>query len=566
MKYELRNINTKLKRSTKRFAFQRMSGLWMVFFCLFATQTFAQKVTAKVDSTQIKIGEEIKFSLSVEADTTATIVFPEGNNLFLPLELLEAYDTDTVKQDANYNLIKEYGITQFDSGTYYIPKLKILINEKAFFTDSIRVAVADVPVDTLKQQMFDIKKITAVDKGSSNWWIYLLIVLGLMALFGAYFYFFVLQLREKQQKKKKAEIPPYDRALLQLNELDKSRLLLNSEYKGYYSELTNIVRQYIEEEVRIDALESTTAELIRKIEAQKDAGYLDLKDETIKNLKNVLQTADLVKFAKSKPDDAVVKADRNLVENIVVETKEAIPEISEEELRKDEEYKLRLLEEQRKKQRFRNTVIGVVGMIIAFGGLVGYATLEYVKENTYVGHSMGDLLEDEWVTSKYGTADFTISTPQVLKRITPIKVKDSASAISETDIYSYQSHLAPFSIDLAVTTFKQQPEITLDDIAEKILKKFEDEGATELLVFTEEYESPTGIEGLKIHGSGIFVDTLSPFSSTQEREYEAYIFQEGRGVQTLTMMYAEDDEDGKTLVDRILNSITLIEKKTTNDR
>jgi len=521
MKYELRNIHTKLQRSTERFSRLRMSTLLMVFFCLFATQTFAQKVTAKVDSTQIKIGEEIKFSLSVEADTTATIVFPEGKNIFLPLELLEAYDTDTVTQDAKYNLIKEYGITQFDSGTYYIPKLKILINEKPFFTDSIRVAVADVAVDTLKQKMFNIKKITAVDKGSSNWWIYLLIVLGLIALFGAYFYFFVFQLKEKKAKKKKAEIPPYDRALLQLNELDKSRLLLNSEYKGYYSELTNIVRQYIEEEVRIDALESTTAELIRKIEAQKDAGYLDLKDETIKNLKNVLQTADLVKFAKSKPDDAVVKADRNLVENIVVETKEAIPEISEEELRKDEEYKLKLIEEQRKKQRFRNTVIGVVAMIIAFGGLIGYATLEYVKENTYVGHSMGDLLEDEWI--------------------------------------------APFSIDLAVTTFKQKPEITLNDIAEKILKKFEDDGATNLLVFQDEYESPTGIEGIKIHGSGIFVDTLSPFSSTQERDYEVYIFQEGRGVQTLTMMYAEADEDGKKLVDRILSSIALIEKNT-NDR
>lgn len=566
MNTKVRNMNTKLLQSEVTKASLQMRAFWVVFFFLFTTIVAAQKVEAVVDSADIKIGEEIKLSLMVETDTTAKVVFPEGNNLFLPLELLEAYDADTVKQDATYSLIKKYGITQYDSGTYYIPKQKILINDKPFFTDSIRVAVADVVVDTLKQKMFDIKKITAVDKGSGTWWIYLLIVVGLIAIFGAYFYFFVLQLKEKKKKKKKAEIPPYDRALLQLNELDKSKLLLNSEYKDYYSELTNIVRQYIEEEVRIDALESTTAELIRKIEAQKDAGYLDLKDETIKNLKNVLQTADLVKFAKSKPDDSVVKADRNLVENIVVETKEAIPEISEEELRKDEEYQLRLLEEQRKKQRFRNTVIGVVAMIIAFGGLIGYATLQYVKENTYVGHSMGDLLEDEWVTSRYGTSDFTISTPQVLKRMTPIKAKDTVPLPSETDLYSYQSHLAPFSIDLEVITFKQKPEITLDDIAKKILKKFEEEGATKLIVKYDEYESPTGIKGLKMYGSGIFVDNLSPFSSTQEREYETYIFEEGRGVQTLTMMYAEDDEDGKTLVDRILNSIALIEETNNNDR
>ncbi|WP_298509570.1 hypothetical protein [uncultured Kordia sp.] len=554
-------MNKKLQRSGVTKAFSRMCVFGMLFFFLFTTQTFAQKVEAVVDSTQIKIGEEIKLSIMVEADTAATVVFPEGNNIFMPLELLEAYEADTVQQNAKYSLIKKYGVTQFDSGTYFIPKQKILINNKPYFTDSIRIAVADVVVDTLKQKMFDIKKITAVNKWSSTWWIYLLIVLGLIALFGAYFYFFVFQLKEKKKKKKKAEIPPYDRALLQLNELDKSRFLLNSEYKDYYSELTNIVRQYIEEEVRIDALESTTAELIRKIEAQKDAGYLDLKDETIKNLKNVLQTADLVKFAKSKPDDSVIKADRNLVENIVVETKEAIPEISDEELRKDEEYKLRLLEEQRKKQRFRNTVIGVVAMIIAFGGLIGYATLEYVKENTYVGHSMSDLLEDDWVASTYGTSDFIISTPKVLKRATPLKAKDTVPLPSKTDIYSYQSHLAPFSVSLGVTTFTQKPEITLDDIAEKIIKKFEDEGAKKFVVKYDEYESPSGIKGLKMYGTGIFVDDLSPFSSEQERAYEAYVFEEGRGIQTLIMMYAEDDEDGKTIVDRILNSITLKEEE-----
>jgi hypothetical protein len=562
MNIEVRNMNIKLQQSKVTKAFSGMHTLWGVVCMLFCTLSFAQKVEAVADSTNIKIGEEIKFSLMVEVDTAAMVVFPEGNNIFAPLELLEAYKTDTVRKDAKYSLIKKYGLTQFDSGKYYIPKQIVLINKKPFITDSIPVTVANVVVDTLTQPMFDIKKITAVDKGSGTWWIYVLIVLGLMALFAAYFYFFVFQLKEKKKKKKKAEIPPYDRALLQLKELDNSTLLLKSEYKSYYSELTNIVRQYIEEEVRIDALESTTAELITKIEAQKDAGYLDLKDDTIKNLKNVLQTADLVKFAKSKPDDSVVKADRNLVEHIVVETKEAIPEISEEELKKDEEYQLRLLEEQRKKQRFRNTVIGVVAMIIAFGGLIGYATLQYVKENTYIGHSMGDLLEDEWFTNRYGAAGFTISTPQVLKRITPLKTNDSISKLpAYTDVFMYQSHLAPFSIAFGVTTFTEKPEITLDDIAEQILKKFEEDGATELIVKYDEYESPTGIEGLKMFGSGTFVDEESPFGGTQDRAYESYIFEEGRGIQILTMLYAEDDEDGKTLVDRILSSITLLEEK-----
>lgn len=561
MNNELRIMNKKRQRSITQIPFFGMSCFWMVFFFLFAAYSFAQTITATVDSTQIKIGEEIKFSILVEADSTASIVFPKGDNLFAPLELLESYKADTLKKGGKYSLIKKYGLTQFDSGVYFIPKQKILINEKSFYTDSIRIAVADVPVDTLKQKMYEIKSLVSVEKGSSNWWKYLLIILGLLAVFGLYFYYFVFQLKAKKKKKKAAEIPPYDRALLQLNELDNSKFLLKSEYKDYYSELTNIVRQYIEEEVRIDALESTTEELIRKIEAQKKAGYLDLKDETIKNLKNVLQTADLVKFAKSKPDAAVVQADRNLVEHIVVETKEAIPEISEEELRKDEEYKLRLLEEQRKKRRFRNAAIGIVAMIIVFGGLIGYATLSYVKENTYIGHSMGDLIDSEWITSEYGASGFTIVTPKVLKRISPIKVPDSIASKFDSQMFQYNSYLAPFTINLETVTFKEKTDITTDKISEKILRQMEEAGAKNIVVKYDEYESPRGIKGLKMYGSATFNDVENPLGTSQKRAYDVYIFQEGVGIQVLRFAYTEKDEEAKKVLDRVMNSLAQIEEQ-----
>jgi hypothetical protein len=543
------------------FSLKKVKTVLFVCTFLLSLNMHAQKVAVVVDSTQIKIGEEIKLSILVEADSMASIVFPEGDNLFAPLELLESYKADTLKKGAKYSLIKKYGLTQFDSGVYFIPKQKILINEKPFFTDSIRIAVADVAVDTLKQKMFEIKPLVSVPKGSSNWWKYLLIILGLLAVFGAYFYYFVFQLKAKKKKKKDAEIPPYDRALLQLNALDNSKFLLKSEYKDYYSELTNIVRQYIEEEVRIDALESTTEELIRKIEAQKDAGYLDLKDETIKNLKNVLQTADLVKFAKSKPDDAVVQADRNLVEHIVVETKEAIPEISEEELRKDAAYKLRLLEEQRKKQRFRNAVIGIVAMIVVFGGLIGYATLSYVKENTYIGHSMSDLIDSDWVPSEYGASGFTISTPKVLKRITPIKAPDSILQKFDSQMFQYNSYLAPFTINLETVTFKEKTDITADKISEKILRQMEETGAKDIVVKYDEYESPLGIKGLKMYGSATFNDLENPLGTSQKRAYDVYIFQEGAGIQVLRFVYTEKDEEAEKVLDRVMNSIAQIEEQ-----
>ena len=108
---------------------------------------------------------------------------------------------------------------------------------------------------------------------------------------------------------------------------------LQEEYKHYYSRLTDVVRRYLEEEAKISALESTTDELMIKLESLKKSGQLELERETIKNLKTVLQTADLVKFARSTPEFGSTSKDRELVEGVVIETKEALPEPTPEEIR-----------------------------------------------------------------------------------------------------------------------------------------------------------------------------------------------------------------------------------------
>jgi hypothetical protein len=71
-----------------------------------------------------------------------------------------------------YELIKKYGLTQFDLGKYMIPSIKIFINSKPYLTDSISVEVANVAVDTLKQKMYDIKDIP-VKASIGDWWKYL---------------------------------------------------------------------------------------------------------------------------------------------------------------------------------------------------------------------------------------------------------------------------------------------------------------------------------------------------------------------------------------------------------
>ena len=95
-------------------------------------------------------------------------------------------------------------------------------------------------------------------------------------------------------------LPPYERAMLELKKLENSKYLIQDEYKQYYSELTDIVRSYLEEDVHVSALESTTDQLIDKLELLKDAGELQLDEDTILQFKRILQTADLGKICKNQ--------------------------------------------------------------------------------------------------------------------------------------------------------------------------------------------------------------------------------------------------------------------------
>ncbi|MBT8260757.1 MAG: BatD family protein [Bacteroidia bacterium] len=160
-----------------------------ILFVLCSLSTFSQ-VSSTIDSTSIKIGEQILYKISVESDTTDFVVFPEGQT-FQPLEMIESFKIDTTKKDAKYYLIKKYGLTQFDSGKYTIPQQKIVIGDKVLLTDSLHVEVNPVIVDTTKQKLYDIKPILPVDKSPTYWWLYTLMILLILALVTFLLYWFV---------------------------------------------------------------------------------------------------------------------------------------------------------------------------------------------------------------------------------------------------------------------------------------------------------------------------------------------------------------------------------------
>ena len=258
-----------------------------VFFSL--TKGIAQtheELLVTVDSTELRIGEQINISYQIKGDSLTQIQFAEQPN-FAPFELLEAFPLDTLRSQAHYLFTKKYALIQFDSGSYWIPKQKILINGVEAISDSVSIRVNTVVVDTLKQPLFDIKPLVAVERGYKKLTQQILFtVLGLLLLILAVF--LALRVQKKIIENRK-ELPPFDRALQELKALEEERPRLQEEYKSYYSKLTDVVRRYLEEEAKITALESTSRELLKKLELLKDSGKLDLDGETLRSLKRVLE-------------------------------------------------------------------------------------------------------------------------------------------------------------------------------------------------------------------------------------------------------------------------------------
>ena len=210
-----------------------------------------------------------------------------------------------------------------------------------------------------------------------------------------YVYFF--QKRRKELRKR--ELPPFDRAIEELKALEGEKPSEQDEYKKYYSRLTDVVRRYLEEEAKIDALESTSEELLVKLEMRKDAGTLDLDHVTLKSLKEVLRNADLVKFAKSMPEYRIANEDRIAVEHVVIETKEALPDPTEEELKQKEAYQELLAQKRRKEQ----WIWGLSGL-----GLLTVLTLTismlvygyYPVRDTLLKYPTKALSSGQWVSSQ----------------------------------------------------------------------------------------------------------------------------------------------------------------------
>ena len=533
--------------------------LYLYIALLFGFLGFSQQISSSIDSTQIKIGSQFNLTIKAKVNEKDKVVFPDGK-FFGALEILESYPIDTLKNDNQYELIKKYGLTQFDSGRYVIPKLLVKINQKEFRTDSLSILVNDVKVDTTKQQMYDIKDIIATEeKPISEWW-KLLILLVLIVASGFASYFIIKRLQKDKKQEEEFFASPIEKAIAYLQNLDKKQLVQRGDVKEYYSEMTDITRTYIEESIHIPAMESTSSELMEALKKAIADKKMFVNREDLEKFKKVLENSDLVKFAKSQPLPFEIETDKKIIDKFLLVIDKALPRTEDqaailfaEEVRKKE------MQKQKAKRLALSAGISaflLVASVVIFAYTIGF---DFVKDS-YFGYSTKELLEKEWITSEYGEPAIIISSPKVLKRTIDEKIQNNLPEnVKSTSRFAYGNITDDFSIVLITTAYKDTTKIDLDLALEADLKELEKFGAKNIIVKTGEFENVKGLSGKKAYG------TFTAFDPDSEEDikmqYDIMVLSQPGGAQEFFFMYREEDKHAMEIIEKIQNSIELRKAK-----
>jgi hypothetical protein len=287
-------------------------------------------VTSSFDTTKIFIGDQIKFTITIDQPSGLKLALPLfKDTLCKNIEILSGPVIDSSSQGGKIKIIGKYLVTSFDSGFYQVPPVFVEMKDqngmKRFYSDYSQLEVIRVkitPPDTTAKIYDIIKPYRApLTIGEVLPWILIIALLGALVWLAIRF----LRKLKKSKTGIEAVIDPDPAHIIAFRELEKLRdeqLWQKGEIKYYYTRLTEILRQYLENRFRVFSLELTTSETLA---ALVKTGFK--KDGSYNQLKTVLTGADLVKFAKYNPEPSENESHFQNSWDFVLATKEneAIP-------------------------------------------------------------------------------------------------------------------------------------------------------------------------------------------------------------------------------------------------
>lgn len=311
----------------------------LLFACCCAGSMTAQtnfRAEARIDSTHMLIGDQLKLQLSISGKQLPKTAFPQVCDTCLPgLELIHRSPVDTQKNAGGFTLSQVWTLTGFDSGRFEIPALPFLgpNAELLAATQAISIDVQTIAVDT-NAAIKDIKPVLQSPLTFKEIAKYAGIGIGILALIAGIVYLAYRYGRKRKKpeenKHAKPKEPAHIIALRALEKLRQKKLWQEGRHKEYYSELSEILRTYLYHRWDISAMEMVSEEIVDTLTQNH------IETQRVNELKFTLQTADSVKFAKACPlPDENAQAFQHVFD--FVEATKAIEKTTEKEEGKNNE-------------------------------------------------------------------------------------------------------------------------------------------------------------------------------------------------------------------------------------
>ena len=540
------------------FTYNLSRPMHLILVCFVSSLSLcAQEISNTVDTTNIRIGEQIIYKINIKTDSLGTIRFPESKD-FLPFEVINESKLDTNSLDKKYIISKQFALTHFDSGVFYIPAPKIQFLNREVRLDSFRIKINSVVIDTTKQGLYGIKPImkskTQVD---FLYWLYVILALSLIVFFIYYrnqiFSFFKIHKLEVEY------FTPYEKAIKELSEIKKLRYDSNIDVKNYYSNLTFVVRNFLNQKIINNALECTTKELIIRLNLLKSSKKYNLSNPTIKNIDNIFSRADLVKFAKYEPDYKTALNDLESLEKEIDNIKLILPEPTKEELQKNLKIQEDLRRLKQKKRNKKIVVYSVLSLFVIYLTSIIVYGFTYVNDTIFRNQNLIFLESKEWVSSSYGAPPVFITTPKVLNRNIDSYLfnVDNGTTVSE---FNYENVTSPLNITITnIKLTDNSPNINLQQMMNSNIETIEKLGVKNIITKFESFQTPNGAEGLLIYGSADFPsEKLNDFKKTK---YKIFGFVNNEDFKQVFLSWQEDDDYIDKIINTIVDSIELIKSK-----
>lgn len=277
-----------------------------------ATAAPAVTVQAEADSTVMLMGDLNHLRVTVDMPASQPVelidfpILPTGTEYigYKGVDVV-ASDSSSVIADSRRRIKFDFTIQAFDPGTVTLPPFAVLPAPGAdtAFSNVVTFKVMPVDVDSLET----INPMAPLASADSRWYDYipdwlLWVAVAMAALAGAFFlYKFLRRRKEEIIERKTVRIPPYDLAKMRLDKLKNRHLPENGHEKEYYTELVDILREYLQGRFGINAMEMTSSQILKALRSNPETRM------SAPEMQEVLAIADFVKFAKVRPlpDDNV---------------------------------------------------------------------------------------------------------------------------------------------------------------------------------------------------------------------------------------------------------------------